>query len=68
MIRLHTATRDQRVRPVRLCFRANQLQLPHLVAAKSERNGIVTLRDDRRAAAERGAQARQLLDRGRRIP
>ena len=62
VIRLHAAARDQRVGPLGARARRNELQLADLVAAESKRNRIVALRQERRRAAQGGAQPRQLVD------
>ena len=64
VIRLHAAARDQRVGPSREGIRGDEPHLADLVAAEREPDRVVALDEQARAAAERGAQPWQLLDRG----
>jgi hypothetical protein len=63
---LNPTSSDQRISAVFDRTRGDQRELPHLVPAKPERNGIVALDEETRAAAKRLEQPGQRLDRRRR--
>jgi hypothetical protein len=64
VVRLDSPAGDQGVGPVGQRLRRHELELPDLVPAEPERDGIVPLDEERRPAAELAAQAREIVDGG----
>src|SRR5262249_21988289 len=68
MIRLHTAARDQAGGARNPRFVQNEFELADLVSAETERNGIVTLDENRMRRIDRSLEPRQTTDRRRSRP
>jgi hypothetical protein len=63
VIRLNTAHRDECVRAFGERLGDRELELPNLVTAEPERNGVVAFGQQTRSATERRSKPRQFLDR-----
>ena len=65
MVRLHAAGGDERVGALGLRASGDERELADLVSAEPERNRVVALDEEARAAADERGQPRHRFDRGR---